>query len=187
MMGGPRPRQGGFTLAAVLGLVAVLGILGITVVRTVRTDIVHSARDSGRIRAELAAESAAQWALLELSRRRASRFPYTLATHERDGSVPMGNPPTGPGSDRYTGPWRISAGDLVPFPGALISIDKDGWVNMRSTAPGRNISGGDDELLAFKAWYPDDSTLRVTGKSRVDGSQAQIEVVANLRQTPLPP
>jgi len=176
--------QRGFTLAAVLGLIAVLGLLGTVVVRSVGTDITHTGKDSRRIRAELAAESAAQWGLLELGRRRAGKFPYTLATHDRDGIARMRHPPTGPGSDRYSGPWPLAATDLVPLPGSSISIDGDGWAMMRSTSPSLNISSGDDEELAFKAWYPDDSTLRVTGRARVDGSQASIEVMAVLRQTP---
>lgn len=177
-------RQGGFTLAAVLGLIAVLGIMGTVVVRSVGTDIAHAGRDSRRIRAELAAESAAQWGLLELSRRRSGKFPFTLATHDRDGAKRMGQAPTGPGSDRYTGPWPLAASDLVAFPGASVSLDKDGWAVMRNGAADRNVSGGDEEELSFKAWYPDDSTLRVTGRARVDGHQARIEVMSALRQTP---
>jgi type II secretory pathway pseudopilin PulG len=179
-------RQAGFTLAVVLGFIAVLGILGVVAVRSVRTDITHSARDSRRIRAELAAESAAQWALLELSRRRAGCFPFTLATHDRDGVHRMSNAPSGPGSERYTGPWPLAARDLTPFPDAQISLDDDGWAVMRSTVHGRNLSAGNDEELAFKAWYPNDTTLRVTGRARVDGSQAHIEVMSILKQTPQP-
>jgi hypothetical protein len=33
---------------------------------------------------------------------------------------------------------------------------------MRSRDTSRNISGGDDEVVAFKAWYPNDGTLRST-------------------------
>ena len=176
--------QGGFTLAAVLGLIAVLGIMGTVVVRSVRTDIIHAGRDSRRIRAELAAESAAQWALLELSRRRGGYFPFTLATHDKEGIRRMGSAPTGPGSDQYTGPWPLDARQLTGFPGAGISIDRDGWAVMRNASPARNISGGDEEVLSFKAWYPNDTTLRVTGKAVVDGSQARIEVTATLRQSP---
>lgn len=181
------PRgQRGFTLAAVLGFIAVLGILGTVVLRTVRTDVVHAGKDSRRVRAELAAESAAQWGLLELSRRRGNRFPFTIATHDRDGESPMGRAPTGPEAERYTGPWPLDPRDLTPFPGARISIDKDGWAVMRGASPDQNVSGGDREELSFKAWYPNDSTLRLTGKAVVDGSQARIEVMANLNQTPLP-
>lgn len=182
---GPRAQRG-FTLAATLGVIAVLGILGTVVLRAVRTDIVHAGKDSRRVRAELAAESAAQWGLLELSRRRGNRFPFTIATHDRDGKAPMGRTPTDPDAERYTGPWPLEVRDLTAFPGARISIDKDGWAVMRSASPGQNVSGGDEEELAFKAWYPNDSTLRVTGKAVVDGSQARIEVMANLSQTPLP-
>jgi hypothetical protein len=176
--------QRGFTLAAVLGLVAVLGLLGTVVVRSVGTDITHTGKDSRRIRAELAAESAAQWGLLELARRRDGRFPYTLATHDSGGVARMRGSGSVPRSDRYTGPWPVTAADLIPFPGSRVSIDRDGWAVMRSTAPDLNLSSGDDEELAFKAWYPDDSTLRVTGRASVDGSQASIEVMAVLRQTP---
>lgn len=179
-------REAGFTLAAVLGVIVVLGIMGTVMLRSVRTDITHSGKDSRRIRAELAAESAAQWGLLELSRRRPGRFPFTLATHDRDGISVMRPAPTGPGSERYAGPWPLSAKDLSAFPGAKIAIDRDGWAVMRSTQPGTNVSGGDDEELAFKAWYSDDSTLRVTGRARVDGSQARIEVISSLRTTPQP-
>ena len=178
--------QRGFTLAATLGVIAVLGVLGTVVLRSVRTDIVHAGKDSRRVRAELAAESAAQWGLLELSRRRGNRFPFTLATHDREGDAPLRRAPTGPEADRFTGPWPLAAGDLTPFPGARITIDRDGWAVMRSATPDRNVSGGDEEELAFKAWYPDDSTLRVTGKAVVDGSQGRIEVMATLSQTPLP-
>lgn len=180
-----RDREKGFTLAAVLGLITVLGIMGTIVVRSVRTDIVHTGKDSRRVRAELAAESAAQWGMLELSRRRPGRFPFTLATHAGDGKAIL-RAPTGPGSELYAGPWPLTARDLTPFPGATISVDRDGWAVMRSTAPAANISGGDEEELAFKAWFVDDSTLRVTGRAKVDGSQARLEVMSTLRMTPQP-
>jgi hypothetical protein len=85
------------------------------------------------------------------------------------------------GQNPAAGPGRLELADLAPFPGAGIERDAEGWIAMRSRDTSRNPSGGDDELVAFKAWHPNDSTLRITGKALVDGSQARIDLISILR------
>src|SRR3954468_1564786 len=84
------PRTGnerGFALASVLIFLLVLSILGTAAYRNVGTDITHSGKDFRRVQAEFAAESALQWGLLELSRVRPGKLPFTLATHAADGML----------------------------------------------------------------------------------------------------
>ena len=183
----PRPAarpngQSGLALATVLSLLIVLSILGSAVYRNVGTDIAHSGMNTRRIRAEFAAESAIQWGLVELARPRKGRLPFTLATHEADGLTRFPK-----AADKDTvGPWPLQASDFTAFPEAKIGVDQDGWVSMRVKSAGKTLSGGEDELLSFKAWYPNDTTMRMTGRAVVDGSQAQLELETVLRKTAAP-
>lgn len=52
--------------------------------------------------------------------------------------------------------------------------------------PSKSEHGGGAENLAFKVWYPDDSTLRITGKADVDGATAQLDMVSNLKEVAVP-
>lgn len=172
-------------MVSVLIFLVVLSGLGTILHRSISGDITHTGRDSRRVRSEFAAESAVQWGLVEISRRRANGLPYTLATHGQDGTTPLAKA----GSDgeiRYTGPWRLEIPDLAEFPAAEITREPDGWIAMRSRNPVRNLSGGEDEYIAFKAWYPDDTTLRITGRALVDGAQAKLEMVSILRVSTTP-
>jgi hypothetical protein len=175
--------QSGLALATVLSLLIVLSILGSAVYRNVGTDITHSGMNTRRIRAEFAAESAIQWGLVELSRPRKGRLPFTLATHDGDGETRLHGKAA---MDAAFGPWPLQTSDFTAFPGAEIGVDKDGWIFMHGTSAEKTISGGKDELLAFKAWYPNDTIMRMTGRALVDGSQAQLELEAHLRKSPAP-
>lgn len=177
----------GYALASALGFLVVLSLLGSVVYRSVKTDSLHTGKDSRRVRAEYAAESAVQWGLLELSRIRPGRFPFTLATHGPDGITSFKEYARRAGkaaSSDSAGPWPLAASDLTPFPGATISLGADGWMTMRNRSPEQAISSGKDELLSFKAWYPNDSTLRITGRSVVDGSKAEMEMQSVIRLAP---
>ena len=184
----PRPAarlngQSGLALATVLSLLIVLSILGSAVYRNVGTDIAHSGMNTRRIRAEFAAESAIQWGLVELSRPRKGRLPFTLATHDGDGRTRLHGTAA---KEAAIAPWPLQTSDFTAFPGAEIGVDKDGWIFMHGTSADKTISGGKDELLAFKAWYPNDTTMRMTGRALVDGSQAQLELEAHLSKSPAP-
>jgi hypothetical protein len=175
--------QSGLALATVLGVLIVLSILGSAVYRNVGTDITHSGMNTRRIRAEFAAESAIQWGLVELSRPRKGKLPFTLATHDRDGLTRFHGQAA---ENAAIGPWPLHASDFTGFPGAEIGMDHDGWMFMRGRSADKTISGGNDELLSFKAWYPNDTTMRMTGRALVDGSQAQLELEAHLEKTAAP-
>jgi Tfp pilus assembly protein PilX len=184
--------QNGFALASVLVVMVVLSILGAMVFRNVGTDITHSGKDEKRVRAEFAAESAIQWALAELSRKRGATLPFTLATHNPDGKSRMdgtgGEVKTGDGAndgqDMPTTAFQKS--DLAEFPQAQMGMDQDGWMFKTTTSPEMGVSGGKNETLAFKVWYPNDSTLRISGKALVDGSTAELDLVSDLKEVAVP-
>jgi hypothetical protein len=175
--------QSGLALATALTILIVLTILGSAAYRNVGTDISHSGMNTRRIRAEFAAESAIQWGLVELSRPRKGKLPFTLATHDRDGLTRLHGREA---MEAAIGPWPLRTSDFTGFPGSEIGLDDDGWVVMRGTSADKTISGGKDERLSFKAWYPNDSTMRMTGRALVDGSQAQLELEAHLGKSAAP-
>jgi hypothetical protein len=184
----PTPLQaksGGFALVTVLAFFVVMTLMGGTAMRAVSGDITHSGKDSRRIRAEFAAETAVQWGLVEISRRRPQGLPFSLATHREDGATEYGRAGLDP-DNRYAGPWPLNISDLSAFPGAEITREADGWVAMRSRDTLLNFSGGKNEYLAFKAWYPNDTTLRISGRALVDGSRATLELVSTLRVRTVP-
>ncbi|MEO7425602.1 MAG: hypothetical protein ABI036_10475, partial [Fibrobacteria bacterium] len=137
-------RQNGLALASVLSIVMVLALLGSAVYRNVNTDITHSGKDSKRVRAEYAAESAVQWGLVELGRARPGMLPFTLATHAYDGETKISEVTK---RSAETGPWPVLASDFTGFSGAKIGMDAEGWMYMHITASDKTISGGKDELL----------------------------------------
>ena len=174
--------QKGFAMVTILGIMVVLSILGAMVYRNVITGITHSGKDARRVRAEFAAESAVQWALAELSRPRQGNLPYTLATNNPDGITPMAKE-----ADKYLpeqeGDTRkFAQSDLAEFPHAQMGVNDDGWMYKSTNSPEIGISGGSKENLAFKVWYPNDTTLRITGRANVDGVSAELDLVGILKE-----
>ena len=174
-------KQEGYTLVTVLGIVSVLGIMGGMVYRNVHTDITHSGKDVNRVRAEFAAESAVQWGLAEVSRKRPGKSPFTLATHDEEGLHAMSS------SDKEEGkPTKLSFDDVKTTEGAHGGVDKNGWIYQSTSSKELSISNAKSEILSFKVWYPDDSTLRIQGRGEVDGSMADVDLMSRLREIAVP-
>jgi hypothetical protein len=175
----PQDRQAGMTIIGTLVLLSALTMLGSGVYLTTHRDIVHTARDTDRIRAEFAAESAVQWALLELIRYDGGRRQFTRATHDRNGITPLSpDPRPDPvmdGEFRGLDPRRLSA-----YSGSRIRRESDGWIALTATSKAGTYSRGPSENIAFKIWYPDRSTIRVSGRGTVDGTTAILEVKGRL-------
>lgn len=174
--------QRGFALIGVLGVMSVLGILGVVVYRNVNTDITNTGREVARVRAEFAAESAVQWGLAEVARKRGTIAPFTLATHGPEGEEPLG----GGEMDEDGNRRKLSGEDVERMPGAYGGVDKDGWIY--SSVKGREltVSYAKSETLAFKVWYPNDSTLRIQGRGEVDGNVADVDLVSTIRIVAVP-
>lgn len=175
-------RQDGFALIAVIGILVVLGILGSMVYRNVNTDITHSGRDVARVRAEFAAESAVQWGLAEVARKRPGTSPFTLATHAPDGETILAGSTTDPEGHSL----KLQAGDVLRMEGAKGGVDKSGWIYQTTHSKELSVSNSADEALSFKVWYPDDSTLRIQGRGEVEGSTANVDLMSHLRDIAVP-
>jgi Tfp pilus assembly protein PilX len=176
------PRQGGFALVGVLGILMVLAVLGTMVYRNVNTDITHTGRDVSRVRAEFAAESAVQWALAEASRKRPNSMPFTLATHDPGGKKPLAENSRNEDGNRL----KLKQADVVASEGASLGVDNDGWIYQTTKTREASVSNAKKETLAFKIWYPDDSTLRIQGRGEADGSTANVDLVSRLREVAVP-
>lgn len=170
-------RQGGFSLAGVLLAVAVLGVLGGAALRNVRSDLTHSGRDLKRVRADFLAESAVNWCLVELAKSEGGQLPYTRATHSNDSLhalpdfLPNGNP----------NPRKLAWRTMAPlFPGP-IREDGQGWIGQENSTKERSITGADREKVAFKIWYPDDSTFRIIGRGEADGVATRVDFLGRLK------
>ena len=59
-------------------------------------------------------------------------------------------------------------------------------MEMKINSVDGGFSGGGVETISFKAWYPDDSTLRITGRGMVKGTQAELELRSELKPAYLP-
>jgi hypothetical protein len=173
--------QAGYTLIAAIGMLLVLGVLGGMVYRNVGTDITHTGRDVNRVRAEFAAESAVQWALAEVSRKRPGKPPFTLATHDEDGLHAMSS-----GEKEEGKPTRLSPDDVDRLEGANGGMDKAGWIYQSTSKRELSVSNAKSEELSFKVWYPDDSTLRIQGRGVVDGATADVDLMSRLRDIAVP-
>lgn len=175
-------RESGFALIGVIGILVVLAILGTMVYQNVNTDINHSGNDVDRVRAEFAAESAVQWGLAEVARERPGNFPFTLATHTADGGAPM----SASTKDEEGHGLKLQSGDVQLMEGAQGGVDKDGWIYQVTTQRELSVSNSKKEILSFKVWYPDDSTLRIQGRGEVDGSTADVDLMSHLRDIAVP-
>jgi hypothetical protein len=179
--------QSGFAMVGVLGIMVVLAILGTAVYRNVNTDISHSGRDVNRVRAEFAAESAVQWGLSEVARKRPGKVPFTLATHASDGIGTMEYAGDTHYSDEESGQTTRLTPDQVEFPkGVKGGIDKNGWIFRSTSDPEISVSNAKKEILSFKVWYPDDSTMRIQGRGEVNGSTMNVDLVSRIREVAVP-
>jgi hypothetical protein len=169
-------------LLGVLGVLIVLAILGTVVYSSVHTDITHSGRDVNRVRAEFAAESAVQWGLAEVARKRPGAEPFTLATHGPTGESPLGGSAYDEDGRRLT----LRSDDISRIQGAEGGIDHDGWIYQTTHGRELSVSNSPTETLAFKVWYPDDSTLRIEGRGDVEGSSADVDLVSRIRDRAIP-
>jgi hypothetical protein len=176
-----RPQEG-FALVGVLGILMVLAVLGTMVYRNVNTDITHTGKDVSRVRAEFAAESAVQWALAEAGRSRPGSMPFTLATHDPKGKKPLSENSKNEEGDRL----KLKQADVVALDGAVLGIDDEGWIYQSTKSREASISNAKKETLAFKIWYPDDSTLRIQGRGEADGSTANVDLISHLRDVAVP-
>jgi hypothetical protein len=178
----PIRGQGGLALLGVLGVLIVLAVLGTVVYNSVHTDITHSGREVSRVRAEFAAESAVQWGLAEAARKRPGVEPFTLATHDPSGENALG----GSAYDAEGKRIALRSEDVSRTQGAEGGIDKNGWIYQSTHGREASISNSMSETLAFKIWYPDDSTLRIQGRGDVDGSSADVDLVSRIRDIAIP-
>jgi Tfp pilus assembly protein PilX len=169
-------------MATVLLIMVILGVLGSVVYTSVHTDITHSGKDLNRVRADFAAESAVQWGLAELGRDRPGHMAFTQATHSSDGKSPL---PDKLGSGEAN-PQKFVPSEMASFPDAKTGRDKQGWIFENTVSAAKSISRGSQETLAFKAWYPDDSTLRITGRGTVNGVSAEMEFISHMKEYPVP-
>ena len=159
----------------------VLTLLGTTAIRTVKGEIKHTGQDIYHIKAQFVAKSAINWALGFLANDRPGiSLANTAATHSFNGTELMpDNLPNG-----TSNPRKIHATDVpVVYPGSAVTIDANGWITSSTTSTSLSYSGTNSESMAFKVWYPTDSTMRVSGKATVKGVSAQIEMTGGLKFT----
>lgn len=159
----------------------VLTLLGTTAIRTVRGEITHTGKDIYHIKAQFVAKSAINWALGFLANDRPGiSLANTACTHASNATDKMPDLlPNGANNPR-----KIHANEVpVVYPGGVVTIDANGWITQSTTSTSLSFSGTNSETMAFKVWYPTDSTMRVSGKATVKGVSAQIEMTGTLKFT----
>lgn len=170
--------QSGFAMVIILMLLMVLTIMGSIAVYTVRGDVSHSGRDSNHARAQMVAESSINWALAALGKERPEVLTFTAATHASNGLDKLPDMLENGGMNNR----KLHSWDVTPiYPGVSVSIDKDGWISQKTTDPSKALSGAASEYIAFKVWYPNDSTIRVSAKGKVLEINSQIEMTGTMK------
>ena len=175
-------RQSGFTMVIILGLLMVLTIMGGVAVHSVRGEVGHAGRDSNHARAQLVAESALNWAISALQKDKPNVLAFTAATHASNGTDRLPEYlENGVLNNR-----KLHTSDMTALYPTAPYEDKDGWITETTEDPRYSLTGATQEAIAFKIWYPDDSTLRIQGRGDVDGSSADVDLVSRIRDIAIP-
>jgi hypothetical protein len=109
-------------------------------------------------------------------------MPFTLATHDPKGKKPLSENSKNEEGDRL----KLNQADVVALDGAVLGVDDEGWIYQSTKSREASISNAKKETLAFKIWYPDDSTLRIQGRGEADGSTANVDLISHLRDVAVP-
>lgn len=168
--------QGGYALAAALIFMVVLVMVGSVSMLKVRGELRHTTRDILQTKAQAVAESAVNWAISALSQDRPGVLAYTAATHANDGVQPLADYL----QNNEINPRKLHAWDVAGVYGGAAAIDRDGWIFQRTLSPAASLTRSREEVIAFRVWFPNDSTIRVTGRGEVQGVQAQVEMTGKL-------
>jgi Tfp pilus assembly protein PilX len=174
--------QSGFAMAIILMLLIVLTVMGSIAVYSVKGEVRHSGRNSDHIRAQMVAESAINWALSGLQHERTDVLPFTAATHAANGADQL---PDFMENGKIN-PRKLHTWDMVKvYPSQEIKIDTGGWISQSTLDANASLTGANDETLAFKIWFPTDSTIRVSGQGTVDGVSSQVEMTGTMKYDPV--
>ncbi|MDB5049068.1 MAG: hypothetical protein JWO30_2139 [Fibrobacteres bacterium] len=172
--------QAGFAMVIILGLLMVLTIMGSLAVYSVRGEVTHTGRDANHSKAQLVAESAINWALGALAKERPNVLAFTAATHAGNGTEQLpDNLENGETNNR-----KLHTGDVTPIYSTKVRADHDGWIYQETDDSKMSLTGATSESIAFKVWFPNDSTIRVSGKGTVQGISSQVEMTGTLKYDP---
>lgn len=164
-------------MAIILMLLMVLTIMGSVAVYSVRGEVKHSGRDSNHARAQLVAESAINWSLAALAVERPNVLAFTAATHAGNGIDKLPEKlENGDLNNR-----KLHAADVTPIYGTTVILNKEGWIYEETSDAGKSLTGASSESMAFRIWFPNDSTIRVSGKGTVQGISSQVEMTGTLQ------
>ncbi|GEM_PF-6683360 len=173
--------QSGFAMVIILMLLMVLTVMGSIAVYSVRGEVSHTGRDANHAQAQLVAESAINWALSALSVEKGNVLAYTAATHAGNGTDKLPDYLENGGVNNR----KLHSWDLVPiYNGVSVGIDQDGWIYQQTLDNKLSLTGLSDEYIAFKVWFPSDSTIRVSGKGVVAGVSSQVEMTGTMKYAP---
>jgi Tfp pilus assembly protein PilX len=174
---GHRP-QSGFAMVVILMLLMVLTVMGSIAVYSVRGDVSHTGRDSNHAKAQMVAESAINWGLSALAKEKPSVLAFTAATHASNGIDKLPEYlENGVINNRKLHTW-----DVTPiYEGVTVEIDEEGWISQETISSNLSLTGSSSEYIAFKVWFPNDSTIRVSGKGLVQEIASQIEMTGTLK------
>lgn len=168
--------QRGYTIAIVLVIMLVLLSVGSVSMLKVRGETRHTTRDILQTKAEVVAESAVNWAISGLAVARPTVLAYTAATHSNDGVQKLPDYL----ENNEVNPRKLHTWDMAGIYGSSVQMDAAGWIYQRTTSPSASLTRSRDETIAFKVWFPNDSTIRVTGRGLVQGVEAQVEMTGKL-------
>ena len=86
----------------------------------------------------------------------------------------------------YTSRGESGAPSPEPFENSISHPEKQQVLQPVHERRQLSVSNSKKEILSFKVWYPDDSTLRIQGRGEVDGSTADVDLMSHLRDIAVP-
>lgn len=159
--------QDGLTIVLVLFFLVVSAIFATVSYRKVTGEMNGTTRNVKMAKSKYVAEAAVYIGLAVVQ----GKPGYTCVTHDSDGTTAA------------TGPDACKNADLSKIPGIYaggVTLDTgSGWLTSSPADSAEALTGTLNELIRIKIWMPSSDTVRVVGRSTVNGLSSDVQLFGN--------
>lgn len=159
--------QEGLTIVLVLFFLVISAIFATISFRKVKGEMNSTTRNVKTAKSKYVAEAAVYIGLAVVQEKPG----FTCVTHESDGTTAA------------TGPDACKNADLSKIPGIYaggVTLDGgSGWLTSSPADTAEALTGTLNERIRIKIWMPSSDTVRVVGRSTVNGISSDVQLFGN--------